>query len=391
VWYELGDARAHDGPPLGGLPGPALEAFDRAIALDPGFAPAYEHTVNLAIRLSRPDLALKYADAYLRLDPTVNAPGIRLAALMLDPARSHAPETARLIDSAAPFVLIDAGVNHLGSWADSGEAALRILRPLARRKGSGIWPDALMYHQFLAVRLAFRGHLQEAYAVDRTLLLDQTASPWTNFEDPFRALAVLGVIPESVSTRTFGHALEPGKAWHISQNFTDRQLRGLPWWLARRDTVALARFALRAEQQARTQGSARGKLQTRYLHAAATAYLALARADSGRALGLFQSIPDTLCIVNDCFYEKLVEARLLTSQGQARQAGAVLDRWVWSGEGPLFVLGVLEQGRIAEGLGERDKAMRSYQFVVDAWRRADPELQPFVVEARNALTRLTRE
>jgi hypothetical protein len=108
-------------------------------------------------------------------------------------------------------------------------------------------------------------------------------------------------------------------------------------------------------------------------------------------LGLFQSIPDTLCIVNDCFYEKLVEARLLTSQGQARQAGAVLDRWVWSGEGPLFVLGVLEQGRIAEGLGERDKAMRSYQFVVDAWRRADPELQPFVVEARNALTRLTRE
>jgi len=29
--------------------------------------------------------------------------------------------------------------------------------------------------------------------------------------------------------------------------------------------------------------------------------------------------------------------------------------------------------------------------VVDVWRRADPELQPFVVEARNALARLTRE
>ncbi len=69
MWYELGDARFHDGPPLGGVPGPALEAFDHAIALDPGFAPAYEHTVNLAIRLNRPDLARKYADAYLRLDP----------------------------------------------------------------------------------------------------------------------------------------------------------------------------------------------------------------------------------------------------------------------------------------------------------------------------------
>jgi tetratricopeptide (TPR) repeat protein len=392
VWYELGDARVHNKAPLGGVPAPALEAFDRAIALDPGFAPAYEHTVDLAIRLNRPDLARKYADAYLRLDPTdVNAPTIRLAALLLDPERSHAPETARMIDSLDAFLLHEAALGHFRWWADSGEAAIRVLRVLARRSGSGIWPDTLMYHQFLALGLASRGHLGEAYAVDRTLLLDQTASPNTNFEDPFRALAVLGVIPESVSARTFGHALEPGKAWHISQNLTDRQLRGLPWWLARRDTASLARFALRAEQQARMQRSARGKLQARYLRAAATAYLALARADSVRALGLFQAIPDTLCVVNDCFYEKLIEARLLTSRGQARPAGVVLDRWVWSGEPPLFVIGTLERGRIAEGLGERQKAIDSYQFVVDVWRHADPELEPYVREARAALERLAAE
>ena len=45
----------------------------------------------LAIQLNRPDLARKYAAAYLRLDPTdVNAPSIRLAALMLDPASADA-------------------------------------------------------------------------------------------------------------------------------------------------------------------------------------------------------------------------------------------------------------------------------------------------------------
>jgi hypothetical protein len=167
-----------------------------------------------------------------------------------------------------------------------------------------------------------------------------------------------------------------------------RQLRGLPWWLARGDTASLARFALRAGQEAHTQRTARGKLQGRYLNAAATAYLALARADSVGALHLFRSIPDTLCIENDCFYEKLTEARLLTSQGQARQAGAVLDRWVWSGCCSLFVLGLLERGRIGEGLGERQKAIDSYQFVVDAWRHPDPELEPYVREARAGLERL---
>jgi len=42
----------------------------------------------------------------------------------------------------------------------------------------------------------------------------------------------------------------------------------------------------------------------------------------------------------------------------------------------------------AESLGEREKAIRSYQFVVDVWRGADPELHLNVVEARTALTRM---
>ena len=394
MWLDLGEARFHFGPPLGGTPAPALEAFDRAIALDPGFAPAYEHTVRLALRLNRPDLARNYAAAYLRLDPSdVNATSIRLAALMLDSARSHTPETARMIDRASTEVLFGAGMVQLGWWADSGEAAVRLLRALTGRSGTGrdFSSDTVMYDQYLAVELAYRGHLQEAFAADRRLLLDPNASRFSEFLDPFLGLALLGVIPESLTASTFRHPLEPGTAWPMPPLGAARQLRGLPWWLARRDTASLVRFALRASQETRTQKSVRGKLQGRYLHSAAIAYLALARADSVRALGLFQSIPDTLCLVNDCFYEKLIEARLLVSQRQARQAGAVLDRWVWSGGGPLFVLGVLEQGRIAEDLGEQDKARQSYQFVADAWRRADPQLQPLVVEARNALTRLTKK
>jgi tetratricopeptide (TPR) repeat protein len=395
VWYRLGDARFHSEPPFGGAPGPALEAFDRAIAVDSGFAPAYEHTVRLAILLNRPDLARKYAAAYLRIDPSgINAPSTRLAALMLDPDRSHTPDAARKIDSASPDVLLEAGYNHLARWPDSGETGVRLMRERITRSGNGAlpWTDTLMYRQDLAQALAFRGHLREAYAVGRRLLLDVRASHFSWFLDPFLGLSLLGAIPESVAATNFGHAFDRAKAWPIPPyNIQPRHLRGLPWWLARGDTASLARFALRAEQEARTQTTGIGKVRGRYLHAAATAYLALARADSVRALRLLQSIPDTLCLANVCFYERLTEARLLAAEGQPQQAGAVLDQWVWKAEGPLFVIGRLEQGRIAEALGQQQKAREAYQFVVDVWRHADPELEPYVREARGGLERVRGE
>jgi hypothetical protein len=372
-----------------------LEAFDRAIALDSGFAPAYEHTVTLAIQVNRPDLARRYAAAYLRLDPTdVNAPSMRLAALMLDPERSRSPEADRMIDSASAYALDEVGSQHLAWWPDSEETGVRLMRERARRDGNGTlpWTDTLMFRQFLARELAFRGHLREAYMVDRLLLVNAKASRFTWYLDPFLSLSLLGAIPESLAATTFAQAFDRGK-WPVPHyNFIlARQLAGLPWWLAQGDTVSLARFARRAEQEMARQADAFGKLRVRYLNAAAVAYLALARADSALALRLFQAIPDTLCLANICSYEKLTEARLLAAAGQAQEAGAVLDQWMWKAERPFAVLGRLERARIAEGLGERQKARDAYQFVLDAWRHADPELEPYVREARAGRERLAAE
>jgi hypothetical protein len=46
---------------------------------------------------------------------------------------------------------------------------------------------------------------------------------------------------------------------------------------------------------------------------------------------------------------------------------------------------------VNEQLGNRDRAIEGYALVVRAWRNPDPELQPFVKEARDALTRLNAE
>ncbi|HEY9015630.1 MAG TPA: hypothetical protein VIM84_11275, partial [Gemmatimonadales bacterium] len=282
VWLALGETRQHSPPPLGEQPAAALEAFNRVISLDPGFAPAYEHTVQLAMRLNQPELARKYAETYLRLGPSDwFAPSIRLAAAMLDPARSHAPETDRMMDSTPNLELFRAGFEHLGPAADSEEAAIRILRVLDQRSGNGsdVWSDTLMYHQYLAALLAYRGHLREAYAVDRRLLLDPSVSPYSAFGDPFRHLALLGAIPDSLAAAHFGQSLRSSKPW--SQY--GRSLEALPWWLARRDTASLKQFAFRAGQEARRQREGVAQLRARYLHAAATAYLALLRADSVQA------------------------------------------------------------------------------------------------------------
>jgi hypothetical protein len=54
----------------------------------------------------------------------------------------------------------------------------------------------------------------------------------------------------------------------------------------------------------------------------------------------------------------------------------------------VLVLATLELGRIAERLGERQKTAACYGFVLAAWRRPEPELPPYVADARVALVRL---
>jgi hypothetical protein len=109
------------------------------------------------------------------------------------------------------------------------------------------------------------------------------------------------------------------------------------------------------------------------------------------ALQDLDALPDSVCQWVDCGMEKLTLARLLEARGDNRRASETL-RQSFSGGGPLLeVIVRLERARIAERLGDRDQAIQGYQFVVDVWRHADPELQSYVTDAREGLRRLGRE
>jgi tetratricopeptide (TPR) repeat protein len=402
AWYVLGETRMHWPLPIGTPPATTFATFSRSIALDSGFAPAYEHMANLAIGLGRPELARQFAVAYLRLYPNAeSALTTRLVLLALDPAQSGGVDTAKLVNSAPVDDIFAIAFDILDFFTDSAEIQVRLLRKLGdpHRRSAGEdlgWiRDSLMWPQYLAKALAYRGHLREAFQTDRRLLLDPAASKWSLFMDPFLDLALLGVVPDSMAGPVFARALEPTAPWGSgivpSGPATPRHLRGLPWWLARRDTLSLRRFAARAAEETRRPSRPAIVLRARLLGATATAYAALARGDSAGALAHLEAIPDTLCLVGDCFHLNLTLARLLSARGDDRRAGALLERWRWAaGAGPWFVLATLERGRVAERLGERAKAIESYRFVTEAWRRADPELQPYVTEAEEALARFAR-
>jgi tetratricopeptide (TPR) repeat protein len=243
AWYELGEWRmhGHDPWPIAAPPAVSLEAFSRAIALDPGFGPAYEHLLALFLDLGRPDEARRSAATYLALDSTARYRSeIRLAALLLDSSAIARAEAERMLDTASVFTVWGAAVNqHLEGWPDTAETAIRLLRRLGEPgRGAGIsapWVlDSVMWPQYLAHALASRGHLREAYVVNERLLRQPSASEWSDFMTPLVDLSLLGVVPDSLARATFGPSLEPAADW--GPFYTPRHLRGLPWWLSRGDT-----------------------------------------------------------------------------------------------------------------------------------------------------------
>jgi serine/threonine-protein kinase len=399
IWYHVGERRMHAPVPFGDRPEPALEAFERSIALDPSFAPAYSHVLELSLLLDRPAMAAHYARTYPA--PAGNgdeAMSFRLASLLFDSGGVHAPALRRALRAAGAGALDQTGSIDLRWLTDTAETAVVILRELVTGKHdiSEATPplaDSAYWRSHLAAALAFRGHLALARDEFGALLDSPERSFFAAFYDPFDDLALLGTIPDSLSERMYGRGLRQDTDWNVRPSrVAPRHLRGLSWWHSRGDTVSIARFARRAAETVRAAVSPIAVLRGRYFGAAAAAYLTLARGDSAGAIRALESISDTLCMAGACVPEKLLLARLHAASGNDRVAATILDRWGRNGGAlPTAVLAQLERGRIAERLGEGEVARDRYRFVVDAWRRADPRLRPYVADAERGLRAMRAE
>lgn len=374
VWYALGDARYHFAwGPASTTPAHILYAFDRAIALDSGFAASYIHAIELGFVLGGDTLAERYVHGYLATNPTdVNAEGVRLVARLLDPVRAASPATDHALDSASTDALAAARIL-LDQRRDSAESVVRLSRRIAAREDydtSTAPGHCTDYRPNLARRLAWRGRLRAA----RCALGDSTAARL------FAEVAFVGGVSMDSARRELDRwlASRPGLVTYA-----------LPWWFEQGDTAQLELALRHARVRMRgTRGTASWR-RAAYDSAAALAYLALARHERS-ALDRFTSLPDTLCL--RCFdLDRLKTAQLLASAGRLTEARHIVEEWRGPWVEPSDVLFALEHGRVGEQLGDNVASVAAYEAVLETWANADPVLEPVASEAREAVHRLRRD
>jgi len=386
LWYEFGEVQFHNGfvwPD--GKSSRARESFDGAIARDSGYAPAYIHPVEISLSDNDPRAALRYVRAYLAI-PSVDGEGagMRLLGLMLDgEPRPHGFD--RELD-VAPLATLHRLAHAIRLWPDAGETQIAVTRRLLEKARLTVPAEPVdteyglrSYRSMLAQALIHRGHLHEARRVVEHRFVMQE----------FMTLAELGEIPpDSVETALDGwidspeqpgvHLLFP---W-LMEGRCYRTMDAALWWVARGDIRKLQRLLRREESALRTFNVVWSPPHARPVPEFVRAALALARGDTTAAL---QRMPqDWLC--PGAPQRRALQFRLLAATGRDSAATWVWDR-IYDRRVPLM----LERARVAERLGDRSTAVHYYQFVVQAWLHADPELQPVVAEARAALTRLGEE
>jgi hypothetical protein len=370
VWYVVGEARFHHGyGSVFDMSEPEVrEAFNRSVALDSAFAPAYIHLVDLGFTLDGAVAGRAAALQYLARNPAgEHADGIRLLDLVTDPARASDPVSVeRGLDTASSDALFRA-YSRIRRWPDTAETALRLLRALARhpRSSKSFAQDSALLASYLPLQLAYRGRLHEAY-------LAMGNRPGRLFPQ----LAILGAIDSDTASTVFAQWLAAGRP----------EAQGaLPWWATRGDTASIIAL-LQLHRAKSAQAKAERKVYPEYNSEVARAYLFLARHDTANAIKAFALLSDTLCL--RCDQDHLTSARLLEKRRDFAAADKILRQRLYSFLTPTEIVIALERGKVAEASGQKDIALKSYGLVIKAWARPDPEVQALVQQAQAGVRRL---
>jgi tetratricopeptide (TPR) repeat protein len=376
AWYELGETYFHHDVAVMAGPEEALAAFRKAVELLPTMAPYRAHLVDLAF-MWQPDSAriTSEVEAYARLAPAEPRTHVSRIALALAFGDGAARDSARAVvgtlDSESAAELYDL-LQH-PRFAE----VRRLIFPAVASRMDGRRKVELTRERLM--NLGFMdGRLREALAI----LSDPVTPPGFRFCGLLYFSARDLPVPQSMLQQERVAALaDSSLSTSVSglQCAADYATRFGDW---SQHAALVARARSMAAQAAATGDSGLARDWQR-AGRAAEAYGLWRHGRKAEALRGFEST-----LAGDRGQESLwyvgLLARDLGKLEEAEQAFRAL--WTQRDGAPAR----LQLARILERTGRPAEARQAYQFVADAWRSADPELQPQVAEAREALARLSR-
>ncbi len=376
AWYALGELYYHAGPAIPVSVGEANRCFTRAAELDPQFAPFRLHIIDMAFEF----------------DPD-SAPAARLIADYKRLASADAVHT-RLVDVAFDLVFADQ------AQRERALASLDTLNPIMLQGLPGNPPltHPRFLLQFEAVLLARerRGILLR----NTEILLFRSAAmgrgqlrrALEHLDRPRATAYELGCLPVDALMQGFPvPAARLDRAAAVLSQVDSTSEAALVYcagflaaaqgrWADHARAVELAWNIWRRRANA-------GLRRTRYAEADALAV---------EAYGLWRQGEPQAAVA------KLAEVQYYQATRRVRAVLSHLlmdlERWEeavpylrpsWVG-GPNHHMNY-HLARAYEMTGEYGKAAKAYGQFVEAWENADPELQPWVADARRALARLSPE
>ena len=345
----------------------ARDWVSRGTALDSTFIVPYYHLFDLALRTGNTTETAQATRRLAALSTGDVAVYYRLIASVLE--TQPISTSARALLDSVPVRFAASLLQALASMPDSGDVALTLAQSVAARPLPRLAtdPDTAGVRDAMALPFALRGRGRDALT-------------WSKAPGLQLQLSRIGIVsPDSALTRMRQLlAQDPRQAVGASRLFAEVH-----------DTASLRRLTVYADSVDKATTSPTGKTAPSALMAL-PAFRLLAASDTNGAVKSFLAIPMSACGGLPCAASTV--AALLVKRARPAEAARVLDRWLPSQSRRIDVpLDWLARARIAEQMGDTEKAALFYRRVVAVWRGGDAELQERVNEAKAGVGRMSRK
>jgi tetratricopeptide (TPR) repeat protein len=368
AWYQLGETYLHWAENAGVPPDRAEDAFLRAVALDPQFAPYHWHVIDLAVILGRDSATLAdRIDAYARIangDRHSASTNPVLLGLVHGDSKHHAEAIAALADLDRVDIL------SIGTALRHPRVAEEL--SLVNRRRAELAPD----QWFPAFRgLAF-GQGQVRAGLE---FVPQAMPPAGRLTmATFMRLQELPVPADWLEA-----ALAEVDADDLGQQ------AGLYLWVeavtsgdtAQRSRL-LERFQFEADSLLAEAVTVRDSSRARFRQKRVDGALGVEAFLGGRYDEAAAYFEKQLPSVNNM--DRYLLARSYMELGRWKEAETWFRTQFWND----INLAYYHLGRVYEELGEPARARQAYEDFAIAFADADPELQPLVEEARAKMAQL---